>query len=130
MDDISNSDDQLNHPPNPTGIISPAPFKTKRPNRPNKIARFKFFFQTENNPLITKLITSLNFIHHWHKIKPLHNYSNVNTNLDEYPIDNTPVNTDNDSPVKIFSNQYTLFLHHLLKLSWSAINFSTEHFNA
>ena len=42
IDHSSNSDDQMNDPTNPTGIISPPHFYLKRPNRLNKMARFKF----------------------------------------------------------------------------------------
>ena len=41
QDDFSNSDNHTNHITNPTGINSPPPFYTKRPDKPNKMARFK-----------------------------------------------------------------------------------------
>ena len=102
LDDFSKSDDQANHPPNPTGIISPPLFYTKCPKRPNKKAHFK--------PLPKRkqyLHYQTNHISNLHpplvQNPPIPNYSNVNTNPDDYHIDNTPVNTDFDSSVKIYS---------------------------
>ena len=67
LDDLSNSDDQTDRSTNPTGITSPPPIYTKRPNRLNKIARLKLF-PKKNYLFITKLIPELqHFIHHQYK---------------------------------------------------------------
>ena len=44
----------------------------------------------------------------------LQNYSTVNTNPNEYLVENTPVNHDNESPVKIYSKTNC----HFLRPSW------------
>ena len=61
LDDFSISDDQTNHPPNPTGVISSPPFYTKRPNIPNKMAGFKSL-PKQKHFLHHKLVTYLTFI--------------------------------------------------------------------
>ena len=60
LNDFSNSDDQTNHPPEPTGIFSP-PFYTKRPNRLIKWHDLNFFKNETILHHITNLITSLTF---------------------------------------------------------------------
>ena len=68
-DDFSNSDDQTNHITTPTGITSPPPFYTIRPNNLIKWHDSNYF-QNENKLFIAKLFTKLqHFIHQQYKIQ-------------------------------------------------------------
>ena len=93
--------------PNPTGITSPPPFYTKRPNKISKITRSKFLPKSKQN--------SNQQIHN-DQSKPntqssLPPYSSINTNPTDYILNaspNYPLNTSSvtcemDNPVRVYS---------------------------
>ena len=103
------SDNPTNSISNPTGIISPPLFYTKRPNKLH-MTRFKLF--PKRRPFLrSKLIprtSSLPSSQEQHPTLP--NYSttndtqhdNLHTPTDKL-VNNTLVNPDTDSPIKIYS---------------------------
>ena len=110
LDDFSNSDDQTNPITTPTGITSPPPFHTKRPNKFKNMAQFKSIPKRKQNPH-PKSNQNTSRLHSSPVQNPtLPNYSTPNdtttpvtTTPNDYSLDNTSANTDNDSPVKIYS---------------------------
>ena len=103
LDDVSNSDDQTHITSYPTGNISQPPFYTKLPSRLNNGCNINFF-QNENKPFITTLITILSHLHPstvQNSTLPIS--STVTTNPNDYPIDNTSNNNDNGRPVNVYS---------------------------
>ena len=100
LNDFSNSDDQRNHITTPTAITSPPPFYTKRPNNFNKMTQFKLLPKRKQN-LHPKSNHKTSTLHSSPVQNPtLPNYSTVNTTPNEYSLDNTSANNDNESPVK------------------------------
>ena len=84
---------------NPTGITSPPPFYTKRPNRISKMTRFKFLpkrkhysNQTPHN-VHSKSNTQSSLPH----------YSSVTTNPNDYTLTTSPVDCEMDTPFRIYS---------------------------
>ena len=84
---------------NPTGITSPPPFNTKRPNQISKMTRFKFLpkrkqysNQTPHN-VHSKSNTQSSLPH----------YSPVTTNPNDYTLTTSPVDCEMDTPVRIYS---------------------------
>ena len=65
FDHFSNSDDQTNHITTPTGITSPPPLYTKRPNKLDKMAQFKLLperkqsFHPKTNHKTSPLLSSI-----------------------------------------------------------------------
>ena len=129
-EELSHSDDSTNNTSIPTGIFSPPPLYTKRPNRLNKMTQFT---------LVSKQKQSLR--HKTNHISTLHpstvqtqtlpNYSTVDTNPNDYPIDNTSVNNDNENPFKLYSNSnYPFAAPSFLNSSHSASTLSSEHLGA
>ena len=103
LDDFSNSDDQTNHITTPTDITSPPPFYAKRPNKFNKMARFKLVPKRKQN-LHSKTNHKTSTLHSPPVQNPtLPNNSTVNKPPNDFPLANTFANNDNDSPVKVYS---------------------------
>ena len=70
----------------------------------------KLFYQSKTDHRTSTLHSSS--VHH----STLPNYSNVNTSPIDTIVDNTPVNDDTDSPIKVYSKTITFFLRHFFKL--------------
>ena len=102
-DDFSNSDYRTNHITTPTAITSPPPFYTIRPNKFNRMARFKLLPKRKQNlhPKIYHKTATLHFSRVQNPTLP--NKSNVKTAPNDFCFDNTPTNNDNHSPVKVYS---------------------------
>ena len=101
---LDESSYNLNDPngtsPNPTGITSPPPFYTKRPNRISKMTRFKFLPKRKQYNVHSKSNPQSSLPH----------YSSVTTNPNDYTLTTSPVNDEIDTPVRhIFKNK--LLLH-------------------
>ena len=117
-DDFSNSDDQTNHITTPTGITSPPPFYTIRPNKFNKMARFKLLPKRKQT-LHCEIIYKTSTLHSSTVQNPtLPNHSNFKTTPNDYFLDNTSANNDNDSPVKVYSKTNYLFPQPFLKYNF------------
>ena len=94
-----NPNDTTDISSNPTGITSPPPFYTKRPNRISKMTRFKFLpkrkqysNQTPHNDH-SKSNTQSSLPH----------YSPVTTNSNDYTLTTSPVDCEMDTPVRVYS---------------------------
>ena len=94
---LDESSYNLNDPngtaPNPTGITSPPPFYTKRPNRISKMTRFKFLPKQKQYNVHSKSNPQSSLPH----------YSSVTTNPNDYTLTTSPVNDEIDTPVRIYS---------------------------
>ena len=102
-------DNQTNPLNNPIGITFPPPFCTKRPNK-IRMTRFKLFpkrqlFSQLKTNYRTSTFRSSQELH-----PTLPNYPTANTTQNDIlvtpndnSVDNTPVNDDTDSPIKIYS---------------------------
>ena len=112
LDDFSNCEDETN---NSTGIISPPPFYTKRPNRLDKTAQFEFFpkrKQSFHHETKTKLPHS---IHQQYKIQ---HYQLIQLSIQILVI--VPLKTllsklTMKALSKLIPNEDIIFLHHLFK---------------
>ena len=109
FDKFSNSDDQTKNISNRSGIISPSPFYTERSTRLNEMARFNFLPKRKQSLYHKK--NHITSTPHQSTVQDptLPNCSNVTTNPNDYPIDNTSVDKDNESRVKISSKTSYLF---------------------
>ena len=94
-----NPNDKTGISSNPTGITSPPPFYTKRPNRISKMTRFKFLpkrkqysNQTPHN-VHSKSNTQSSLPH----------YSPVTTNPNDYTSTTSPDDCEMDTPVRVYS---------------------------
>ena len=98
------SDNQTNSINNPTGITSPRPFYTKRPNRLH-MTRFKIFPKRKqfHQPKTNQRTSTLHSSSVQHPNPTLPSYSNVNTTPNDIIVDNTTANNDTDNPCKKFS---------------------------
>ena len=108
LDDVSNSDDQTHNTSNPTGIISPPPFHTKRPTRHNKRTRFKFLPKRKQS-----------FHHNTnHNTSIFHPSTVQNSTLPNYSTVTTTLLTIMTMKAlsKFFPKQITLLLRHLFIL--------------
>ena len=96
------SDNQTISINNPTGITFPSPFYTKRPNKLH-MTRFKLFPRRKqfHQPKTNHRTSTLHSSSVQHPTLP--NHSNVNTTPNDIIDDNTPVNDDTDSPIKVYS---------------------------
>ena len=101
LDDFSHSDDQTNHVAAPTGITSPPPFYTKRPNKFNRIARFKLLPKRNPHSKTNHKFSSLHSSTIQIPTSP--NYSTVNKTPNDNSFDITSANNDNDSPLEVYS---------------------------
>ena len=98
---------------NPTGITSPPPFYTTRPNRISKTTRFIFLTkrkQYSNQKLNTDQSKSTT-------LSSLTHYSFVTTNPNDYPLNTSHVDCETDTPVRIYSKTKTSFLRHLFHVT-------------
>ena len=103
LDDFSDSDEQTNHITTPTGNTLPLLFHTKRPNKINKIARFKLLPKRPQS-LHSKTNYKTSSLHSSTVPNPtLPNYSTDNTTPNDNSLDDTPASNDIDSPVKVYS---------------------------
>ena len=84
---------------NPTGITSPQPFYTKRPNRISKMIRF--IFLPNRKPYSNQ--TSHNVHSKSNTPSSLPHYSPVITNPNDYPLTTSSVDCEMDTPVRICS---------------------------
>ena len=96
------SDNQTKSIINPTGITSPPPFYTKRPNG-LQITRLKLFPKRKqlHQPKTLYRTSTLHSSSVQHPILP--SYSNVNPTPNDVIVENIPVTDDTDSPTKIHS---------------------------
>ena len=84
-------------------------FYTKRPNKLNKMARFKLLpkrkqsLHPKTNHKTSALYSSTV------QNPPVSNNSTVNTTPNDYPLDNASVDSDNDIPVKVYSKRNYAF---------------------
>ena len=84
---------------NPTGITSPPPFYTKRPNRISKMTRFKFL--PKRKPYSNQ--TAHNVHSKPNTPSSLPHYSPVTTNPNENSLNTSSVDCEMDTPVRIYS---------------------------
>ena len=101
---------------NPTGIPSPPPFYTKRPNRISKITRFKFL--PKRKPCSNQ--TPHNVRSKSNTQSSLPHYSSVTTNPNDYTLNTSPVVYEMDTPVRIYSKT---------SYSFPPPSFNTDHSN-
>ena len=95
----SNLHDTIGISSNPTGITSPPPFYTKRPNRISKLTHFKFLpkrKQYSNQKPNTGQSTSITS-------SSLPHYSSIITNPNDYPLNTSSVTCEMETPVRIYS---------------------------
>ena len=90
---------------NPTGITSPPPFYTKRPNRISKMTRFKFL--SKRKPYSNQ--TSHNVHSKSNTQSSLPHYSPVTTNPKDYTLTTSSVDCEMDTPVRIYSKTNYFF---------------------
>ena len=94
-----NTNDTPSISSNPTGITSPLPFYTKRPNKISKMTRFKFLPKR-------KQYSNQTPYHNHSKSNTqssLPHYSFVTTNPNDYTLNTSPVDCEMDTPVRIYS---------------------------
>ena len=96
----SNTPDyDANYDIDPTGITSPPPFYTKRPNQISKMTRFKFlpkrkqYSNQKPHNVHSKSNTQSSLPH----------FSPVTTNPNDYTSTTSPVDCELDTPVRIYS---------------------------
>ena len=99
---------------NPTGITSPPPFYTKRPNRISKMTRFKFL--SKRKPYSNQ--TSHNVHSKSNTQSSLPHYSPVTTNPNDYTLTTLSVDCEMDTPVRIYAKT---------KYSFPPPSFTTDH---
>ena len=111
LDNLSDTSTSLIN--NSTGITSPPPSYTKRPNK-LQLSNFKLFTKTPFSPPKTTLQTStLPFSSEQHPSLP--NYSNQNLHPNDNlatphdTLTNAPVTSNTDTPIKIYSQINYLF---------------------
>ena len=109
LDDFSISGDQTNHITTPTGFTSTPPFYTKRTDKIVIMARFKLLPKPKQNLHPNTNHETSTLFSSTVQNPTLPNYSTVNTTPNDYSLDNTPVNSDNESPVKMFSETNYVF---------------------
>ena len=84
---------------NPTGISSPPPFYTKRPNRISKMTRFQFL--PKRKPYSNQ--TAHNVHSKYNTPSSLPHHSPVTTKPNDYSLNTSSVDCEMDTPVRIYS---------------------------